>query len=131
MIDLDDLNPHAFPLTENQEQNLFELAEKLTKLESAFGALFKITSGFRSISDHYRIYKAKGIEHPPMGSRHLTAQAADIYDPHKTLQEWCLTEHGLGQLEDLGLWCELFEYTLNWVHFQICPPASGKRFFKP
>ncbi len=137
MIESSDLNPHGFPLTENQEHNLEELAHRLSLLETVFlktpgSSLFKITSGFRSLQDHYRIYKAKGIDHPPMGSKHLTGEAVDVLAPdHGALKVWLLSEPGLQVLEDLEFYCELFDYTKSWAHFQVCPPASGKRFFQP
>ena len=61
MIDLDDLNPHAFALTENQERNLIETCRRFNLLEEEYlkqpGAKhFIIPSGFRSMADHYRIY---------------------------------------------------------------------------
>lgn len=134
MITQDDLNPHGFPLTDKQGANLFVLAQKLTKLETAFGSIFKITSGVRSIEDQYRIYRERGITDPskvPIHSQHLEGNAADIYDNHKTLQSFLLSEKGLECLEDLSLYCEDFSVCPNWAHIQNAAPASKKRFFLP
>lgn len=131
MISLKDLNPKGFETSEDQLKNLGILAEKLSVVEEKSGIQLHITSGLRDLKDHLRIYKEKGVSNPPMGSKHLFGEAADCFDPQKKLQQWCLSEQGLECLEDLGLYCEAFEATPNWVHFQIAPPKSGKRFFKP
>jgi hypothetical protein len=84
------------------------------------------------MAEHLEIYRKKGITDQskiPMKSRHLIGAAIDIYDPNKILQSWVLSN--VKVLEEVGLWCEDFSATPNWVHFQILPPASGKRFFKP
>lgn len=133
MIDWRDLNPKEFELTENQQENLKDLAERLTRLELEFrkspgGFLFTVTSGFRNISDHYRIYRAKGITAPPMGSKHLTGQAADISDPFGILMAWlksCSEEF----LEPFGLYFE--KGIVDWIHAQSAPPISKSRFFLP
>lgn len=91
----------------------------------------KVTSGLRTREDQLRIYKAKGIPESkiPWGSKHLTGGAVDIFDPEKKLQAWCLAN--IPELEAADLYCEDFGSTPNWVHFQIFPPKSGKRFFMP
>lgn len=134
MITIEDLNISHKPLTDEQGRNLNALAFKLTKLEDKFGSLFKITSGFRSIEDQYHIYRLRGIDTPPLHSQHLFGNAADIWDPRKTLQDFLLSERGLQALEDIGLWCEHFDCCQKpspWVHCQQVAPASGSRFFIP
>lgn len=133
MITSEDLNPREYDLTSNQESNLETVATLLTLLEDEFrktpgSFIFQITSGFRSMEDHYRIYRAKGIDNPPLGSKHLTGQAADISDPLGVLAKW-VQEEGLCQLERLNLYCEDPKYTKKWVHFQDSAPASKHRFF--
>jgi hypothetical protein len=87
-----------------------------------------VTSGYRTEADQKRIYSEKG-QAPKMGSLHLMGGAADISDPKGELKEWLL-EH-LEALERLDLYCEAFDATPGWVHLQVIPPASGKRFFLP
>lgn len=65
----------------------------------------------------------------PMGSRHMTGQAIDVWDADGKLKAW-IKENG-GALESAGLWCEHFDDTPDWVHFQSVPPRSGRRFFHP
>jgi hypothetical protein len=64
----------------------------------------------------------------PMNSRHLYGQAVDIYDPGLKLTAW-LKENDSQRLKNAELWCE--EGNSDWVHFQIVPPKSGKRWFNP
>ena len=118
------------PLT--HQHNLEELLVKVNKVRTAYARPMTVTSGYRSMYDHKRIYNAKGIfdeSKIPMKSKHLFGQAVDIYDPNKELQKWCLDN--VKMLEEIGLWMEDFSATKNWVHFQIVPPKSGKRFFMP
>ncbi len=65
----------------------------------------------------------------PMSSRHMTGQAIDVWDADGKLKAWI--KDNPGALEHAGLWCEHFDNTPDWVHFQSVPPRSGKRFFHP
>lgn len=98
----------------------------------------KVSSGFRTMKDHKRIYeeknakrKAQGLpELPvPMSSRHLIGAAVDIEDADGKLKAW--VAKNIEILKDIGLWCEHFDSTPTWVHFQCLPPSSGKRIFLP
>jgi len=114
------------------QENILELQKRLNVIRAAYGMPMIVTSGFRSLHHHLEIYAAKGIldkKKIPMQSRHLFGYAADISDVNKDLQKWCLANNEL--LEKTGLWMEDFNYTRSWVHFQIVPPASGKRYFIP
>lgn len=73
-------------------------------------------------------------EHTPNAapnSKHITAQAVDIYDPDGELDEWCISEEGLAALADIGLWLENPASTKSWTHVQTVPPRSGRRVFYP
>lgn len=89
-----------------------------------------VTSGLRSIEDHKRIYREKGISEDkiPMGSRHLHGQACDISDPDGKLYDWCKANEVF--LAEIELWMEIKDSEPR-VHFQIVPPKSGNRFFIP
>jgi hypothetical protein len=113
-----------------------DLLERMNKVRDAFGKPMIVTSGVRTLADHLRIYKNKGITDQskiPMKSRHLetitSCAAVDIADSKNELQQFLLKNENV--LEDAGLWCEDFSYCSNWVHFQNSPPNSGKRFFSP
>ena len=117
---------------EQTQANLKELLEKINKIRTAWAKPMTVTSGLRTMEDHLRIYAQKGITDKakiPMKSRHLFGQAVDISDPNKDLQKWCKANESV--LADVGLWMEDFSATSNWCHFQIVPPASGKRWFMP
>lgn len=132
MIILKELNPKNFPTTPEIDSNLVELLEKINKIRTLWGKPMICTSGLRSMEDHLRIYKDKGITDQskiPMASKHLYGQACDISDPKGELAKWC--HENIKHLEEIGLWCEATESTPTWVHFQILPPKSNNRFFKP
>lgn len=117
-------------LTMEVRRNLDLLLERVNKVRAAWGKAMTVTSGFRSMEDHLRIYAEKGITDPakiPMQSRHLTGRAVDIADPDLALTAWLKANPKV--LEDAELWCE--EGNKNWVHFQTVAPASGKRWFLP
>lgn len=119
-------------LPKEHQDNIMTLLERINRIRSSYGKAMTVTSGYRSQEDQIRIYKAKGItdlSKIPMGSQHLKGAAVDIYDPNKELQQWTLANTAL--LEQIGLWCEDFGATKNWVHYQSFPPRSGKRFFMP
>lgn len=127
MISLKELNPNGYELTPKQQQNLEVLLERMNKVRLAFGKPMIITSGVRSAEDQRRIYhNATKI---PWGSQHLQAAACDVADRTGVLKGWI--KDNVKLLEEVGLWCEDLTATPGWVHFQIYPPASGMRFFRP
>lgn len=109
------------------QQNLQELCKRINVIRDLYGKPMIVTSGYRSENEHRRIYSRKGIKNPPMGSKHLIGAACDILDEDGSLMDW-LKEHKF-ELEGAALWCE--DGTKGWVHFQIIPPKSGRRFFLP
>jgi hypothetical protein len=116
------------------QHNGEDLLIKINKIREAYGKPMTVTSGFRRLSDHIRIYSElahkRGIPFDqakvPMGSSHLSFMAVDIADPDGDLYDWC--QNNVSILEQVGLWCEAKDDQAR-VHFQITPPKSGKRFF--
>ncbi len=117
--------------------NLAILLERLNKVRTAWGKPMNITSGLRTMAHHIEIYKdlAKqrgkefNMDQVPMKSRHLIGAAADVADDDaRSLYAWCVANEAL--LAQIGLWMEEKDDQKR-VHFQIVPPLSGKRFFKP
>ena len=111
--------------------NLAVLQDRMNKLHELYHKNMVVTSGYRSMEDHLRIYKEKGITDKtkiPMKSKHLFGQAVDISDKDGFLWDWCKKNEWA--LEQCELWCEDDPGTPR-VHFQIVPPNSGHRFFKP
>lgn len=110
--------------------NLPILLDRINKIRIWWNKPMIVTSGFRSMTDHLRIYAEKGITDAskiPMKSKHLIGAAVDISDPNLELTAWLKKDPS--HLEFARLWCE--EGNKNWVHFQIFPPNSGKRWFLP
>lgn len=117
--------------------NFQELFEKINKIREAYGRPMVVNSCFRSKDDQIRVYKelaaSRGVKFDetkiPWGSAHLKAAAVDIADDDNfTLYSWCVDNVKI--LEEVGLWCEVKD-DQHRVHFQIYPPKSQSRFFKP
>lgn len=123
MITAKELNPKGYATTPEQDANLAVLLEKMNKIRAAYGKPMYITSGLRSEEDQARI-NPKASK-----SRHLIGAACDVADQNGDLKRWVKANVSL--LETVGLWCESFDATPNWIHFQIVPPRSGNRFFIP
>lgn len=113
--------------------NLNKLQQAVNKLRLAYGKPLTVTSGYRSVDDHIRIYKEKGITDKskiPMKSKHLSGLACDLVcDDLEDFKNFIIKNEKL--CEELNLYFEHFDETPTWVHCQITPPASGKRFFYP
>lgn len=119
-------------LPQEHQDNLAVLLERINKVRSAYAIPMTVTSGYRSMEDHLRIYREKGITDEakiPMKSKHLSGQAVDIGDADGKLKEW--VNDNVALMEEIGFWFEDFGTTTTWCHFQTCPPKSGKRFFMP
>lgn len=127
MISSKELNPHNFPTTPEIDQNLAILLERLNKVRSAWAKPMTITSGLRDQAKQAALIAAGKSN--ASKSKHLSGQAADVYDPNRELQKWVMDNMSL--IESIGLWMEDFNSTPNWVHFQTVPPASGNRIFIP
>lgn len=114
------------------QANLLKLLEKANLLRKAYNRPLTVSSGFRTMKDHLRIYKEKGITDEkkiPMKSLHLSGEAVDFADPKQELQKFI--NDNVKLMEEIGLWFEAFSHTKNWVHCQIRSPKSGNRFFIP
>ena len=122
--------------TPEVQANLTKLLVAANKVRLAWNKPMTVTSGLRTMEDHIRIYKdiaqKKGIPFDeskvPKQSKHLYGKAVDIADPQLELTAW-LKGPGAKLAEEAGLYFELGNS--NWVHMQIEPPASGKRWFLP
>lgn len=114
------------------QQNIDELLRRMGMAFSDCPLALSVTSGYRSMQDHLRIYRSKGITEErkiPMQSRHLIGQAVDLADSSGALKKWVKENEKL--MEAAGLYFEDFAHTPTWVHVQSVPPKSGKRFFIP
>ena len=62
-------------------------------------------------------------------SKHLEANAVDVYDPDRKLAAWCVLNKAI--LAKYGLYMEDPRWTPGWVHLQRVPPGSGKIIYVP
>lgn len=122
-ISLQELNPHGYETTDEEDTNLSILLEKMNKVRNAYAVPMVVTSGLRSQADQSRINPSAPK------SKHLIGAACDIRDTDGSLAKW--VQDNMALMEEIGLWFEDFGHTKGWVHFQILPPASGKRIFIP
>lgn len=134
MITMNELlsNQATFDSLDNDvQENLNQLFLKVNIVRKEYGKPMIVTSGLRTKKHHLEIYARKGIYPPkvPMKSNHLFGRAVDFADGDGKLKKWILENIAL--MEEIGLWMEDFNATKTWVHFQINPPKSGNRFFKP
>jgi hypothetical protein len=104
------------------EGNFNKLLSSINKFRNIYGKGMVVTSGYRTPEHNKKIGGASR-------SNHCKILAVDIFDPNKNLAEYCL--NNLNVLEECGLWIEDPKYTKNWVHFQVVPPRSKKRVFRP
>lgn len=123
MIKLEELNPHNYPETEEISTNLNILLERINKIRMVWGYPMTVTSGLRSQADQTRINPSAPK------SKHLIGAAVDIADASGSLKAWL--KSNLDLLDSANLWCESFDSTPTWVHFQCIAPASGHRVFIP
>lgn len=62
-------------------------------------------------------------------SKHMSAQACDVYDPEGEIDDWCMAHQNI--LASFELWMEHPSATKGWAHLQTVPPKSGNRVFYP
>lgn len=127
MISLKELNPHDFPTTSEIDSNLKLLLIAINQVRLAYNTPMTVVSGLRSQAFQDDLI-AKGLSKASK-SKHLYGQAVDIQDKDGRLWEWCMKN--MSVLESADLFLEDKQSTPTWVHFQVCPPRSGKRIFIP
>ncbi len=135
MLTLADLNKRNYPTTKVIDSNLLVLFQRLQQLETLWIAHvgigisdgFKCNSGLRSEAQQRDLVKAG--KSTALKSKHLLGLAADLNDEDGEIKKWLQARPHI--LSDIHLWCEAAEACPNWLHVQICPPASGKRWFSP
>ena len=117
-----------------QQTNIIQLLQRVNNLLAEFGEYRAVSSGYRTMEDHLRIYKeinekkkAKGLPEVkiPMGSKHLVGAACDLVDKDDRLKKFC-TE---AILKKYDLYMEHGDYTDTWCHLQTT--KTSQRIFKP
>jgi hypothetical protein len=97
--------------------------ERVNLLLEAFGEPRRVNSGWRPAAIN------AGVPNAAAKSKHMTCQACDLNDDDGSLDAWCMAN--LQILERIGLWLEHPDSTPRWTHWQIVPPGSGNRVFRP
>lgn len=105
------------PITLSKVNILLGMAEK----DGVF--CDKCSSGWRPIGINDKTSNAA------KGSKHISGQALDVFDPERRFAQWCILN--LDKLEAVGLWMEDPRWTPTWVHLQTIPPNSGHRVYVP
>lgn len=126
------LNPKGFALSPEVLRNLERLSGLMCGVEAAYGHELVVTSGYRTFTEHTRIYQEINRTRAvplaiPVRSLHLQGLAVDVADPSGELWRWCL--QNLNLMERLELYLEVRQGP--WVHVQCKAPRSGKRIFHP
>lgn len=144
MISLDEIcKPDIFnKVPVDHQLNMAHLHYAANSLRSHYKKPLTVSSGYRTLEDHKRIYEKINVKRindglqmisAPMGSQHLIGSALDLYDPTFQIKNW-IVDH-LELAERLDIYFEDFDATGGvgggWLHMQLWSPASGKRFFKP
>ncbi len=118
-----DLNESGHELTDGEYQNLYDLCERMNKLEKDCPYEFIVTSGHRTEADQMRI----NPKNPK--SAHRLGCAVDIADYN--FEIWYWLEDNINLVRKLGLYLENAEFTPTHVHIQSIPPKSGNIIFNP
>lgn len=114
---------YASDYTQEISDNLDKLLIPLNQIRDAYNKPMIVSSGWRPPQ-----INAKTPGAAPQ-SKHMIGLACDIIDADGSLMNWVL--QNLQLLKDLDIYMENFNYTPNWVHFQLGGPGSGKRIFIP
>jgi hypothetical protein len=119
-------DPESIPI--EHLDNFSKTADIVSDIEADLGVSFIVTSFFRSIKHHIRVYFAKGITDIakiPKLSTHLFGNGIDVIPvgkPVKWLHKLCTEAF----LERYNLWMEHESHTPGWVHWQRVPYRSWK-----
>ncbi len=122
---------------EDHLANIHIIHFKLNYLRALWKRPIYITSGYRTLDHHKKIYLEKGVSESkiPMGSKHLIGAAVDLSDGGGLIDTWLFNDQMDMQddsiLSKLDLFMEHPDDTPGWCHLQIYPPASGERIFRP
>ena len=103
--------------------NIDRLVKAMNVIRLLYGSTMTIASGWRPSSFNATVRGAAGH------SKHTIGLACDVHDPDGKVRDFVLSR--LDLMQSVGLYFEDFRWTHGWVHFQLAPPASGKRIFIP
>lgn len=128
----DDLYPNEYTLGIKAAAELtVEAVNGLLKKLEAAGVKLEIHPVNRTvISSGWRPPQINSqVKGAAVRSKHMTAQACDLYDPDGTIDDWLMDNQPA--MEEMGIWSEHPSASKGWAHVQIVPPSSKKRIFYP
>ncbi|RYG94983.1 MAG: DUF882 domain-containing protein [Alphaproteobacteria bacterium] len=114
---------HASEYTPEISDNLDRFLKAINVVRILYSAPMEVASGWRPPSLN------KNVKGAAKRSNHMMGLAIDFMDLDGKLRDWVLSH--LPLMQELGFFFEDFRWTPTWVHFQIVPPASGRRIFLP
>lgn len=109
-----------YPLTQEMEDNLKILLERLNQFRQAYGKAMLVSSGYRPGPYNKAAGGAKK-------SAHLSCKACDFKDSDGALKKFVKDNPDI--LEKCDLYQEHPDHTSTWLHLDIVPRAN--RVFKP
>lgn len=116
----------------NAEDTVGKVNSLLAVLEAQGVSLEAHPRTMSMVSSGWRPPQINGqVKNAAPKSKHMTAQACDIYDPEGEIDDYLISEGGQRVLASLGLWLEHPSATKSWSHVQTVPPRSGRRVFYP
>ena len=71
------------------------------------------------------------IANAAVRSKHISAEACDLYDPDGLIDDYLMSEAGQRVLVSARLYLEHPSATKGWSHIQTVAPRSGRRVFYP
>lgn len=115
-------------LPPDQQRNAMTVIERINRFFEDYKGSLKL-----KVNDGYR----RAIDAPKNGaaqSKHYLCAAIDI-DDDDAGTVWQYVWANRKRLKDIGLWLESPNWThcdgMSWLHFQVVPPNSGRRFYVP
>lgn len=110
-----------------------DVANKLIERMALFGVIPEISprTGTRLSSGWRPPAVNAATPHASVTSLHMTGLAGDVYDDGNVIDTFLMGKSGQGLLIELGVWLEHPDSTPEWSHWQIVPPHSGSRVFRP
>lgn len=121
----DVIRANAATTVERVNSLIDALAEKGIEIENHPETRTPVASGWRPAAVNARVPGAA------VRSKHMSAEACDLYDPDGLIDDYLMTSDGQALLTNLRLYLEDPGHTKNWSHVQTVAPRSGKRVFIP
>jgi hypothetical protein len=110
---------------------LLMACDRLQAMAEADGVKFpqNTITGSGVSGEKYGGFRPQDCPEGAPGSSHKQGLAVDRYDPHNTIDDWCMAY--FERLARCGIYIEHPSATPGWSHWTIRAPRSGTRAFLP